>query len=75
MLLAKEQGGSVVAGYAWANDGDAVDVPYDLAMELMAIKGGGFYVPEPEPRSRSLRRSRTSRPRPRRPAAKPAPPK
>ncbi len=48
MLLAKEQGGTTVAGHTWENDGDAVDVPYDLAMELLAIKGGGFYVPAPD---------------------------
>jgi hypothetical protein len=48
MLLAKEQGGTTVAGHTWENDGDLVEVGYDLAMELLAIKGGGFYVPEPE---------------------------
>lgn len=63
MLLAKTQGGTTVAGHTWENDGDAVDVPYDLAMELLAIKGGGFYVPGPEP-------SRAKTP-PARPAAAP----
>lgn len=48
MLLAKRQGGTTVAGHHWKHDGAAVDVPYDLAMELLAIKGGGFYVPGPE---------------------------
>jgi hypothetical protein len=48
MLLAKRQGGTTVRGHTWEHDGDAVDVPYDLAMELLAIKGGGFYVPEPQ---------------------------
>jgi hypothetical protein len=51
MLLRKEQGGAIVAGYEWANDGDVVDVPGDLGLELLAIKGGGFteVLPQPEP--------------------------
>jgi hypothetical protein len=49
MLLAKRSGGSTIRGHTWKHDDAAVDVPYDLAMELLAIKGGGFYVPEPEP--------------------------
>ena len=48
MLLVKEQGGGTVAGYTWENDGDAVEVPYELAVELLAIKGGDFSVPEEE---------------------------
>lgn len=48
MLLAKRQGGTTVHGHHWKHDDDAVDVPYDLAMELLAIKGADFYVPEPE---------------------------
>lgn len=48
MLLAKRQGGTTVRGHTWKHDGDAVDVPIDLAMELLAIRGGGFYVPEPQ---------------------------
>jgi hypothetical protein len=46
MLLGKEQGGTTVHGHRWENDGDEVEVPYELAMELLAIKGAGFYVPE-----------------------------
>ena len=51
MLLRKEQGGAVVAGYEWAEDGDVVEVPGDLGLELLAIKGGGFseVLPEPDP--------------------------
>ena len=49
MLLRKEQGGSTVAGFEWELDGDVVDVPDDLAMDLLAIKGGGYSVPEPAP--------------------------
>jgi hypothetical protein len=48
VLLAKKQGGTTVRGHTWEHDHHAVDVPYELAMELLAIKGGGFYVPEPE---------------------------
>lgn len=48
MLLVKEQGGCTVAGHTWENDGDAVEVPYELAVELLAIKGGDFSVPEEE---------------------------
>jgi hypothetical protein len=48
MLLGKEQGGTAVHGHHWENDGDEVEVPYELAMELLAIKGAGFYVPEAE---------------------------
>lgn len=49
MLLGKEQGGTTVHGHHWENDGDEAEVPYELAMELLAIKGAGFYVPEAEP--------------------------
>jgi hypothetical protein len=52
MLLAKRSGGCTVAGRTWKHDDDAVDVPYHLAMELLAIKGGGFYVPGPEPEAK-----------------------
>lgn len=48
MLLIKEQGGCTIAGYTWENDGDATEVPYELAVELLAIKGGDFSVPEDE---------------------------
>lgn len=47
MLLGKEQGGTTVHGHHWDHDGHEVEVPYELALELLAIKGGGFYVPEP----------------------------
>jgi hypothetical protein len=47
MLLKKEQGGCVVAGYTWEHDGDVVEVPDALGNELLAIPGGDFvHVPE-----------------------------
>jgi hypothetical protein len=46
MLLVKAQGGTTIAGCTWENDGDAVDVPYELAVELLAIHGADFSVPE-----------------------------
>jgi hypothetical protein len=55
MLLSKRQGGTVQTDprtgkrYTWKSDGQAIPVPDDLAAELLAIRGGGFYVPEPEP--------------------------
>ena len=45
MKLTKAQA-ATVAGHTWENDGDAVDVPYELAMELLAIKGHDFSVPD-----------------------------
>ena len=42
MLLAKRQGGTTIHGHHWEHDDAAVDVPYGLAVELLAIKGGGF---------------------------------
>jgi hypothetical protein len=48
VLIYKKQGGSGVGPYFWEKDGDGVEVPDGLALELLAIKGGGFYVPEPD---------------------------
>lgn len=48
MLLAKRTGGSTIHGHHWEHDDAAVDVPYDLAVELLGIKGADFYVPEAE---------------------------
>lgn len=80
MLLAKKQGGTTVHGHHWKHDDAAVDVPYGLAMELLAIKGGGFYVPEPEeagpPKPRTKDKGggeeKDASPAPAPPAAKPA---
>lgn len=46
MLLIKAQGGCTVHGYTWENDGDAVEVPDDLAMELLYMKGADYSVPD-----------------------------
>lgn len=47
--IKKESGGSTISGpdgteYTWKKDGDVVDVPYDFALELLAVRGGGFEV-------------------------------
>lgn len=47
--LRKASGGATVAGHHWPHDGAVVQVPYDLATELLAIHGGGFTVAEDEP--------------------------
>ena len=39
MKIRKEQGGSGIGKYFWINDGDVVDVPYEMGMELLALKG------------------------------------
>lgn len=41
MLLRKEKAGSTI-GHVWENDGDVVEVPYELGLELLAIPNGGF---------------------------------
>ena len=46
MKLTKKHGGCIVAGHEWKHDGDTVEVPDDLAMELLAIKGHDFSVPD-----------------------------
>lgn len=46
MLLIKARGGCTVAGYTWEEDGDAVEVPDDLAMELLGIRGADYSVPD-----------------------------
>lgn len=52
MLLRKATGGSTVLGYTWEHDGDVVEVPDDIAAELLSIRGAGFSqaLAEPEPR-------------------------
>jgi hypothetical protein len=47
--LRKASGGCTVLGYHWAHDGDVTEVPYDVAMELLAIPGGGYSVADDEP--------------------------
>lgn len=42
MRLRKEAGQSGVAGYWWEKDGDVVEVPWDLGVSLLELKGAGF---------------------------------
>ena len=80
MLLAKRQGGTTIHGHHWEHDDAAVDVPYGLAVELLAIKGGGFYVPESEsageagesPKPRAKKQDAPAAAAPAPPAVKPA---
>lgn len=75
MLLIKAQGGGTVAGYTWENDGDAVDVPYELAVELLAIPGADFSVPDDEEVPDALADAPKGRRKPgRKPVTEPAPP-
>ena len=46
MKLTKATGGCIVAGYEWEHDGDTIEVPTELALELLAIKGHDFSVPD-----------------------------
>ena len=48
MLLTKATGGTVIAGYEWEHDGDTVDVPIELGVELLAIDPVEFTVADPE---------------------------
>jgi hypothetical protein len=52
MLLIKDIGGVTITWrgkkYTWKKDGDAVNVPDEMAAELLAIHGGGFRE-RPEP--------------------------
>ena len=49
MWLKKETGGTTVLGFTWENDGDVVEVPDEVAAELLAIRGGGFRQAEDGP--------------------------
>ena len=40
--LRKEQAGAASGGFTWATDGAVVDVPDELAAELLAIPGNDF---------------------------------
>jgi hypothetical protein len=44
--LKKAKGGVVIDGYEWKHDGDVVEVPDAMAMELLAIGGHDFSVPD-----------------------------
>jgi hypothetical protein len=47
MLLRKMHGGASVAGYAWADDGDVVDVPDELGLDLLALDPAEYeHVPD-----------------------------
>lgn len=55
MWLRKEKAGNA-PGYTWENDGDVLEVPDELGLDLVAIPDGGFSeaappddVPEPAP--------------------------
>jgi len=48
--------GSAPGGYSWTTAEDAVEVPYDLGLQLLGIRDAGFseiappeVAPEPEP--------------------------
>ena len=45
--IRKDKAGSVSGGWTWPEDGAVVAVPYTLALELVAIRDGGFSVVEP----------------------------
>lgn len=47
--LRKDCGGATIAGIAWPEDGSVAEVPYDLALELLAIPDGDFSVLDGEP--------------------------
>lgn len=42
MFLRKEIGQSGVAGFWWEHDGDVVEVPWDLGVSLLGLRGAGF---------------------------------
>lgn len=55
MWLRKEKAGNA-PGYTWENDGDVLEVPDELGLDLVAIPDGGFSeaappddVPDPAP--------------------------
>lgn len=49
-LIRKHKAGSC-PGYTWDSDGAVLDVDAELAVELLAIPGGGFseVAPDPQP--------------------------
>lgn len=51
MLLKKATGGCTVLGYTWEKDGDTVEVPDDVAAELLSIRGGGFEAADDKPKA------------------------
>jgi hypothetical protein len=73
MLLIKAQGGCTVAGFTWENDGDAVEVPDDLAMELLYMKGADYSVPDDEQLPPELSDAPRAKRKSRRAVTEPAP--
>jgi hypothetical protein len=55
MLLKKATGGCTVLGYTWEKDGDVVEVPEDVAAELLSIRGGGFEAVEADSKPKAVR--------------------
>lgn len=48
VLVRKRRAGSDSLGHVWAHDGDIVDMPYEEATALLAIRDAGFTIVEPE---------------------------
>ena len=46
MKLKKATGGATIGEHTWKHDGDVVEVPDALAMELLATHGHDFSVPD-----------------------------
>lgn len=55
-LIAKSQPGSAPGGLVWSHPGDVVDVPAELAWELLRMPAGGFteVLPDPDPPAAAL---------------------
>lgn len=56
----KRHGGAAIGPWAWENDGDAADVPYDDAVKLLATPGGEFYLAGEEPAAAAAAKAATS---------------
>lgn len=48
VLVRKRRAGSDSLGHVWAHDGDTVDMPYEDARVLLAIRDAGFEIVEPD---------------------------
>lgn len=44
MKIGKRQGGASIGLYVWENDGDVVEVPSDMALELLALKNTDHFL-------------------------------
>jgi hypothetical protein len=44
----KRRAGSDSLGHVWVHDDDTVEMPYDQAMQLIAIRDAGFEIVEPD---------------------------